>query len=63
MGSIWKYGIIVVIMLSGCRGREKIGEKEIIPRVPVTVTRVRIGEMKEYAELKAVSSYLSKSLV
>lgn len=55
--------LITSILLSGCTHSGKKSEKEVIPKVPVTVTSVRTGAMTDYAQLTATSVLFNKSII
>jgi hypothetical protein len=52
-----------LFLLSGCGAREEQAEKEIRPRVPVTVVSIRMADVSDYLEMNATSAFLTKSLV
>lgn len=55
--------LITGILLSGCKNPAEKAEKEIIPKVPVTVTSIRTGAMRDYAQLNATSVFFNKSII
>jgi multidrug efflux pump subunit AcrA (membrane-fusion protein) len=55
--------LIIVIMISGCGVSHEKAEKEVIPKVPVTVTAIRTGPMTDYAQLNATSVFFNKSII
>lgn len=55
--------LITSILLSGCNNSNKKEEKEITPRVPVTLTSICTGPMTDYAELIATSTFFDKAVI
>jgi hypothetical protein len=53
----------VLFLLAGCGSRQENGEKEIQPKVPVTVENIHTADVADYLELNATSSFLVKSLI
>lgn len=55
--------ILTNILLSGCTNSGNKSEKDVIPKVPVTVTSVHIGLMTDYTQLNATSVFFNKSII
>ncbi|MCX6245177.1 MAG: HlyD family efflux transporter periplasmic adaptor subunit [Bacteroidetes bacterium] len=53
----------VLFLLSGCGAGEDPVEKELRPKVPVTVESIHAADVSDYLELTATSSFLTKSLI
>jgi hypothetical protein len=53
----------VLYLLSGCAARQEQAEKELQPKVPVTVESIHTSEVADYLELTATSAFLTKSLI
>lgn len=54
---------IIVFLIYGCRVSHEKTEKEVTPKVPVTLTSVRTGPMTDYAELIATSTFFDKAVI
>jgi hypothetical protein len=57
------YLLIAGIFLWGCRNSVYKTEKEVIPKVPVTVTTIRTGSVTDYVQLTATSLFFNKSII
>jgi hypothetical protein len=55
-------GCLLLLFIAGCGSPEEM-DKTVAIKVPVTLTGIQIGEITDYVDLIATSSYFSKSVI